>query len=105
VKGPKWASPLFGFAAVVEPSISNMGYITTVLSPQERQKARAADWSAVIDARMRKRAVPEGQRGLAPLTIGLGPNFIAGENVDVATNHCRCSPWFVHRHGQHLPRE
>src|ERR1700730_5984222 len=45
---------------------------------------RAADWSAMIDARMRKRAVPEGQRGLAPLTIGLGPNFIAGENVDVA---------------------
>jgi 2-furoyl-CoA dehydrogenase large subunit len=28
-----------GFAAVVEPSISNMGYITTVLSQQERQKA------------------------------------------------------------------
>jgi 2-furoyl-CoA dehydrogenase large subunit len=28
-----------GLAAVVEPSISNMGYITTVLSPQERQKA------------------------------------------------------------------
>jgi 2-furoyl-CoA dehydrogenase large subunit len=28
-----------GFAAIVEPSISNMGYITTVLSPQERQKA------------------------------------------------------------------
>ena len=28
-----------GFAAVVEPSISNMGYITTVLSPEERRKA------------------------------------------------------------------
>jgi 2-furoyl-CoA dehydrogenase large subunit len=28
-----------GFAAVVEPSISNMGYITTVLSAEERQKA------------------------------------------------------------------
>ena len=28
-----------GFAAVVEPSISNMGYITTVLSLQERQRA------------------------------------------------------------------
>jgi 2-furoyl-CoA dehydrogenase large subunit len=28
-----------GFAAVVEPSISNMGYITTVLSPQERHQA------------------------------------------------------------------
>ena len=28
-----------GFAAVVEPSVSNMGYITTVLTPEERQKA------------------------------------------------------------------
>jgi len=28
-----------GFAAVVEPSISNMGYITTVMTPEERRKA------------------------------------------------------------------
>ena len=28
-----------GFAAVVEPSVSNMGYITTVLSPEERRRA------------------------------------------------------------------
>ena len=28
-----------GYAAVVEPSISNMGYITTVLSPEERRQA------------------------------------------------------------------
>ena len=28
-----------GYAAVVEPSISNMGYITTVLTPDERRKA------------------------------------------------------------------
>ncbi len=38
----------------------------------------------LVDARMRKRAQPETQRGLAPLTIGLGPNFVAGETVDVA---------------------
>lgn len=38
----------------------------------------------VIDARMRKRAVPEPQRQLAPLTIGLGPNFVAGEQTDLA---------------------
>jgi xanthine dehydrogenase accessory factor len=44
----------------------------------------ATHWAALIDARMRKRAVPEGQRGLAPLTIGLGPNFVAGETVDLA---------------------
>ena len=28
-----------GFAAIVEPSISNMGYITTVLTPEQRAKA------------------------------------------------------------------
>lgn len=28
-----------GFTAAVEPSVSNMGYITTVLSPEERRKA------------------------------------------------------------------
>jgi xanthine dehydrogenase accessory factor len=48
------------------------------------QTLEAAAWSAVIDARMRKRAVPERQRGMAPLTIGLGPNFVAGQTVDLA---------------------
>jgi xanthine dehydrogenase accessory factor len=33
---------------------------------------------------MRKRSVPESRRGIAPLTIGLGPGFVAGETVDVA---------------------
>jgi xanthine dehydrogenase accessory factor len=42
------------------------------------------DWSALVDARMRKRAIPEHQRGIAKLAIGLGPNFVAGENVDIA---------------------
>ncbi len=37
----------------------------------------------LVDARMRKRAVPEVQRGLAPLTIGLGPNFTARETTDL----------------------
>lgn len=38
----------------------------------------------LVDARMRKRAQPETQRGLARLTIGLGPNFVAGETTDLA---------------------
>lgn len=38
----------------------------------------------VVDARMRKRSMPERQIGLAQLTIGVGPNFIAGKTVDVA---------------------
>ena len=48
------------------------------------QMLEAANWSAMIDARMRKRAVPERQREMAPLTIDLGPNFVAGETVDLA---------------------
>lgn len=37
----------------------------------------------LVDARMRKREQPEVQRGLAPLTIGLGPNFVAGKTTDL----------------------
>lgn len=37
----------------------------------------------LIDARMNKRSVPERQSGLAPLTIGLGPNFVAGDTTDL----------------------
>jgi xanthine dehydrogenase accessory factor len=44
----------------------------------------ALPWTTLVDARMRKRSVPEPQRGLIPITIGLGPNFIAGETVDLA---------------------
>ena len=32
-----------GFAAAIEPSISNMGYITTVMTPEERRKAGPKD--------------------------------------------------------------
>jgi xanthine dehydrogenase accessory factor len=39
--------------------------------------------AVLVDARMRKRAQPEDQRELAGLTIGLGPNFVAGETVDL----------------------
>lgn len=38
----------------------------------------------LVDARMRKHAQPANQRSLAPLTIGLSPNFIAGETVHLA---------------------
>jgi xanthine dehydrogenase accessory factor len=44
----------------------------------------AAEPDVLVDARMRKRARPEAQRGLAPLTIGLGPNFVAGQTTDLA---------------------
>lgn len=37
----------------------------------------------LIDARMRKRHQPERQIDLAPLTIGVGPNFTAAETTDL----------------------
>jgi xanthine dehydrogenase accessory factor len=38
----------------------------------------------LVDARMRKHSQPENQITLAPFTIGLGPNFVAGVTVHVA---------------------
>jgi len=38
----------------------------------------------VVDARMQKRRAPDVPPGLAPYTIGVGPNFRAGVDVDVA---------------------
>jgi len=40
--------------------------------------------AVLVDARMRKRARPESQLDLAPLTIGLGPNVVAGETTHLA---------------------
>ena len=37
----------------------------------------------LVDARMRKRALPEPQMDLAPFTVGLGPNFEAGVTTSV----------------------
>ncbi|MBN1570211.1 MAG: hypothetical protein JXA73_20385 [Acidobacteria bacterium] len=38
----------------------------------------------LVDARMKKHEQPEIQIALAPFTVGLGPNFIAGETVHAA---------------------
>jgi 2-furoyl-CoA dehydrogenase large subunit len=59
-----------GLAAVVEPSISNMGYITTVLTPEEREKAgpkggAVATATVAVDAlgsvTVHASSVPQGQ--------------------------------------------
>ncbi|MGH2600471.1 MAG: xanthine dehydrogenase [Dehalococcoidia bacterium] len=51
---------------------ANLSTLLAVLQPD-----------VLIDARMRKRAQPEPQRGLAPLAVGIGPNFVAGETADL----------------------
>lgn len=46
----------------------------------------------LIDARMRFRDGVECQRGLAPLVIGVGPGFVAGEHVTCAIETVRSDP-------------
>jgi xanthine dehydrogenase accessory factor len=43
----------------------------------------------LVDARMRKHSQPETQIHLAALTIGLGPNFIAGETTHLVIETAR----------------
>jgi xanthine dehydrogenase accessory factor len=43
----------------------------------------------LVDARMRKHSQPETQIHLAELTIGLGPNFIAGETTHLVIETAR----------------
>jgi xanthine dehydrogenase accessory factor len=58
----------------------------------------------LVDARMRKHRKPNRQFHLAPLTIGLGPNFSAGVNVHIAieTAH-REHLGQVIQHGRTMP--
>jgi xanthine dehydrogenase accessory factor len=43
----------------------------------------AVEPDVLVDARMHKHGTPEPLRGLAPLVIGLGPGFVAGDNADL----------------------
>jgi xanthine dehydrogenase accessory factor len=61
-----------------------------VATGQFNEILQASGWRALLDGRMRKRVVPERQRGLAPLTVGLGPNFVAGDIVDLAIETSWC---------------
>jgi xanthine dehydrogenase accessory factor len=54
--------------------VRDLGPLLKVLQP-----------TVLVDARMRKHAGAEVQRGLADLTIGLGPDLVAGRHADVVT--------------------
>jgi xanthine dehydrogenase accessory factor len=60
------------------------GLAIPVVSDELDYVVSAMNPDVVIDARMRKRATPEPQRHLARITIGLGPNFAAGEQTHIA---------------------
>ena len=95
-----------GFAAAVEPSISNMGYITTVLSAEERRKAGPKDGAVshatvAVDplgaVTVSADSLPQGQGHRTVLAqvvgdvLGLGP-----ERITVALEHdTQRDPWSI----------
>jgi xanthine dehydrogenase accessory factor len=66
----------------VRPMLTEHSVIPMTIHPIEAVVLRLQP-DILIDARMRKHAHPESQIGLAPLTMGLGPNFVAAANVDL----------------------
>ncbi|MEA2198197.1 MAG: xanthine dehydrogenase accessory factor [Solirubrobacteraceae bacterium] len=73
--------------------VDDLAALPEVVAEHEAVPVTTLDLAAVlaatkpdvlVDARMRKRAHPERQLELAPLTIGLGPNFVAGETTHLA---------------------
>jgi xanthine dehydrogenase accessory factor len=95
-RGMAFADALFDGRATLEGIdaviVRDLDQLPALLATPTMIPAIVDDFTAVlttvvpdilIDARMRKRAHPGVQRGLAKLTIGLGPNFVAGETTDV----------------------
>jgi xanthine dehydrogenase accessory factor len=70
-------------ATDLRASLDQIDWIPVTALPID-EVARVILPALAVDAQMRKRAVPESQRELAPLAIGLGPGFVAGDQVDIA---------------------
>jgi hypothetical protein len=60
------------------------GVVVANLDPAVACMAMGGGLSALVDARMRKYAMPADIRPLAARTVGIGPGFVAGVNVHVA---------------------
>jgi xanthine dehydrogenase accessory factor len=69
----KQLPPLLAAHQIIPVQVIGLGILLAFLRPD-----------VLVDARMRKHHQPEVQRGLAQLTIGLRPNFVAGETTDLA---------------------
>ena len=95
-----------GFAAVVEPSISNMGYITMALTPEERERAGPKDGAAAcatvaIDPigsiAVQADSVPQGQ-GHRTVLAQVVADVLGVELDDVTVNvelDTQKDPWSI----------
>lgn len=69
---PESVAPLLVDRGVVPVAIGDLSGLLLLVVPD-----------VLVDARMRKRDRPKAQRELVMLTIGLGPNFVAGGTIDI----------------------
>ena len=96
-RGMSFVDALFGGTARLERIVGKKARDAGDLAPMTRchravplfagdldEAIHGVGATVVIDARMRKRATPEPARDAGYRTIGLGPNFVAGGNVDIA---------------------
>ena len=67
----------------VSPAAWTIRFVPVTSVPSAEAIRRLAP-DIVVDARLKKRSKPEPLRRLARLTVGLGPGFVAGDNVDLA---------------------
>lgn len=67
----------------LHPLLERRRFIPVTVAPFAVALA-ALPWVALVDARVRLGRRPEPQIRLAPLTVGLGPGFVAGGTVTVA---------------------
>jgi xanthine dehydrogenase accessory factor len=85
VTRPEAAAALLAWRSA-RPRVASRAALPVYIGPCAAALARLRP-AVVVDARMRRGAA-EAQRGLAPLVIGLGPGFRAGETVDVVVETC-----------------
>jgi xanthine dehydrogenase accessory factor len=96
-RGMAFADAVFDGACVLEAvearRVDDLAVLPVAIAEREYVCVTTLDLGPVlevvqpdilVDARMRKRAHPEPQLELAPLTIGLGPNFLAGQTTHLA---------------------
>lgn len=72
-----------GTLADLRPLLERRRFVPVTVAPFTTLLA-ALPWAALVDARVRLGRPAEPQVRLAPLTIGLGPGFVAGGSVTVA---------------------
>ena len=95
-RGMAFADAAFDGSAILEGveavRVPDLSRLSKVLASREaipvyvrpmRVLLKVIQPDVLVDARMKKHSEPEPQRGLAPLTIGLGPDVVAGRHADV----------------------